>query len=140
MPGLPSALLFACTMNSVRSPLAEALARDLVGHRIYVASVGIKAGEPDPFVAAVLREIGVASGELRPKTFAELDDAYFDLVVTLSALVMARSMVCDVESWPTFDATAVEGSREMKLDAYRAVRDGLFTRINARFGLGSPEV
>ena len=44
-------------------------------------------------------------------------------------------MACDVEYWPVFDPTAVEGSRETRLDAYREVRDHLMRRILQRFPL-----
>jgi protein-tyrosine-phosphatase len=135
----PSAVLFACSMNSVRSPMAEAIMRHLHGQRIYVHSVGVRPGEPDPFVDAVMDEIGIDMSKHRVKTFDQLDDDYFDLIVTLSpeahhkALEMTRTMACDVEFWPTLDATAVDGSRDMKLDAYRAVRDTLMRRITERF-------
>jgi protein-tyrosine-phosphatase len=136
---LPSALLFACTMNSVRSPMAEALMKQLHGDRVFIDSVGVRPGESDPFAAAVMEEIGVDMRRHRPKTFDDLEDDYFDLVITLSpeahhrALEMTRTMACDVEFWPTFDPTAVEGSREILLDAYRGVREVLARRIEARF-------
>jgi protein-tyrosine-phosphatase len=139
---LPSAVLFACTMNSVRSPMAEAIMRYFHGQRIFVASIGVRAGESDPFVIAVMDEIGIDVSGHRAKSFEELDDDYFDLVITLSpeahhhALEMTRTMACEVEFWPTFDPTAVEGSRDARLDAYREVRDTLMQRINARFPLG----
>jgi protein-tyrosine-phosphatase len=139
MASQPSAVLFACSMNSVRSPMAEAIMRHLHGHRIYVYSVGVRLGEHDPFVDAVMDEIGIDTSKHRIKTFDQLDDDYFDLIVTLSpeahhkALEMTRTMACDVEFWPTFDATAVDGSRDMKLDAYRTVRDALMRRIGERF-------
>jgi protein-tyrosine-phosphatase len=142
MATLPSAVLFACTMNSVRSPMAEAIMRHFHGQRIFVASIGVRAGEPDPFVVAVMDEIGIDVSRHRAKSFEELDDDYFDLVVTLSpeahhhALEMTRTMACEVEFWPTFDPTAVEGSRDARLDAYREVRDTLMQRINARFPMG----
>jgi protein-tyrosine-phosphatase len=139
MARLPSALLFACSLNSVRSPIAEALMKQLHGDRVFVDSVGVRVGEADPFVAAVMAELGFDVARHRPKSFDELDDDYFDLVITLSpeahhqALEMTRTMACEVEYWPTFDPTAVEGSREIRLDAYRSVRDTLHRRILARF-------
>ncbi len=142
MAPMPSAVMFACTMNSVRSPMAEAIMRHFHGHRIFVASIGVRAGEPDPFVAAVMDEIGIDMSKHRSRSFEELDDDYFDLVVTLSpeahhhALEMTRTMACDVEFWPTFDPTAVEGSRDAQLEAYRSVRDTLMRRIRERFPLG----
>jgi protein-tyrosine-phosphatase len=136
---LPSALLFACTFNTVRSPMAEALTKRLQGQRIFVDSVGVRTAPLDPFVETVMDEIGLDLTRHRPKSFDDLEDAYFDLVISLSpeahhkALEMTRTMACDVEFWPTFDPTAVEGSREAVLDAYRGVRDGLARRIAERF-------
>lgn len=139
MAVLPSAILFACSMNSVRSPMAEAIMKHLHGQRIFVDSVGVRAGEHDPFVDAVMDEIGIDITKHRVKIFDQLDDDYFDLIITLSpeahhkALEMTRTMACDVEYWPTNDATAVDGSRETKLNAYRDVRDMLLRRITERF-------
>jgi protein-tyrosine-phosphatase len=139
MAVLPSAILFACSMNSVRSPMAEAIMRHLHGQRIFVDSVGVRPGEHDPFVDAVMDEIGIDITRHRVKIFEQLDDDYFDLIITLSpeahhkALEMTRTMACDVEYWPTYDATAVDGSRETKLNAYRDVRDALLRRITERF-------
>jgi protein-tyrosine-phosphatase len=136
---LPGAVLFACTFNTVRSPMAESLLKGIHGQRIYVDSVGIKPGTLDPFVVAVMDEIGHDLSHHRPKRFDDLEDESYDLVVTLSpeahhrALELTRTMACEVEFWPTLDATAVEGSREVMLNAYREVRDSLRQRILARF-------
>jgi protein-tyrosine-phosphatase len=87
-------------------------------------------------------EIGIDISAHCPITFAELDDwegLNFDLIVTLSpeahhgALELTRTLAADVEYWPTVDPTAIEGSREQRLDAYRAVRDQLLQRIRTRF-------
>ncbi|MGO9008062.1 MAG: low molecular weight phosphatase family protein [Beijerinckiaceae bacterium] len=136
---IPQSVLFACAMNSVRSPMAEALARHFFGHRVYFASAGIKRGELDPFAVAVMEEIGIDIGEHKPHTFEDLEDASFDLIVTLcpeahhKALEFTRTLAIDVTYWPTLDPTAVEGSRERVLDAYRSVRDGLIKRIETLF-------
>lgn len=132
----PGAILFSCTFNSVRSPMAEGLTRLYFGREIYVASAGVKLGEElDPFAVAVMEEIGVDVAEHYPHTFEELEDSSFDLIVTLSpeahhkALEFTRTLACDVLYWPTMDPTAVEGSRDRRLDAYRDVREGLSKRI-----------
>jgi len=146
---LPGAVLFVCTMNSVRSPMAAAILRHLAGHRAYVASAGVHAGGSDAFAAAVMQEIGIDISNHAPHALRELHDTSFDLIVTLSpeahhqALELTRTMAVDVEYWPTFDATMMigQGSREQILQSYRAVRDGLFQRIKQRFGLeGGPTV
>ena len=154
MPGaggndLPGAVLFACTMNSVRSPMAAAILRHLAGRRAYVESAGVRAGGPDAFAQAVMDEIGIDITRHTPRTLRDLHDTSFDLIVTLSpeahhqALELTRTMAVDVEYWPTFDATMMvgQGSREQTLQAYRTVRDQLFKRIKQRFALeGGPTV
>ena len=154
MPGaggndLPGAVLFACTMNSVRSPMAAAILRHLAGRRVYVESAGVRAGGPDAFAQAVMDEFGIDITKHTPRTLRELHDTSFDLIVSLSpeahhqALELTRTMAVDVEYWPTFDATLMvgQGSREQTLQAYRTVRDQLFKRIKQRFALeGGPTV
>jgi len=138
---LPGAVLFACSRNAVRSPMAAAILKHLSGNRIYVDSAGVRAGEPDPFAAAVLEELGIDLSRHKPKSFGELADTSFDLIVSLSpeahhkALQLAEGFAVEVDYWPTPDPALTEGSREQILDAYRLVRDGLFRRIKQRFPL-----
>jgi protein-tyrosine-phosphatase len=139
----PQAVLFACGLNSVRSPMAMGLFRQLIGPGTYVASAGVRKDELDGFAVAVLEEVGADIAKHRPMTFEELDDwewLNFDLIVTLSpeahhkALELTRTLAADVEYWPTADPTAAEGSRDQRLAAYREVRDQLGERIKQRFG------
>ncbi len=140
---LPGSVLFACTMNAIRSPMAAAILRHLAGRRSYVRSAGVRAGEHDPFVNAVMDEIGIDMSTHTPHTIAELHDTSFDVIITLSpeahhqALELTRTMAVEVEYWPTFDASLAgfQGSREQVLEAYRSVRDQLFNRIKVRFQL-----
>src|SRR6202453_4918437 len=138
----PLAVLFACGLNSVRSPMAAALFAQMFGRAIYVGSAGVRKGELDPFAAAVMDEIGLDISRHKPITFEELDEwegLNFDLIVTLApeahhrALELTRVSGIDVEYWPTADPSAVEGSRVQRLDAYRAVRDQLAKHIRERF-------
>ncbi|MDE2579882.1 MAG: arsenate reductase ArsC [Hyphomicrobiales bacterium] len=131
----PQAVLFACTFNAVRSPMAEFAARHYFGREIYFASAGVKRGELDPFAVAAMEEIGIDISKHRPHTFEDLEDSSFDLIVTLSpeahhrALEFTRTLACDVSYWPTFDPTAAQqGSRDQMLEGYRTVRDGLIQR------------
>lgn len=141
MENQPDSVLFACTQNAVRSPMAEALLKHFLGHRVYVDSVGVHACEIDPFVVEVMAEVGIDVSRHRAKTFDQLDDSFFELIVSLSpeaqhrAVEMTRTMACEVEFWPTLDPTGVEGNREARLAAYRQVRDGLSKRIKDRFPL-----
>ena len=144
---LPGAVLFACSRNAVRSPMAAAILKHLAGRRIYVDSAGVRAGEPDPLAIAVMEELGIDLSGHRPAAPADLHDTSFDLIVTLSpeahhkALALAGSFAIAVEYWPTPDPTMTSGNREQILSAYRAVRDGLFRRIKQRFPVaGAPGV
>ena len=136
---LPSAILFVCTQNAIRSPMAAALMHHAFGHRVYVASAGVKAGDPDPFVGIIMDEIGLDLTRHRPHSLDDLADNGFDLVVTLSpeahrlASEMTKTMAISVEHWETEDPSVVTGSRSQILDAYRAVRDGLQKRVKERF-------
>jgi len=139
MADLPGSVLFCCTLNALRSPMAEGLFKLLHRRRVFVDSVGVRAGELDPFAVAVMDEIGIDISRHRSKSFDNLDDTSFDLIVSLSpeahhrALEMTRTMACEVEFWNTFDPSVVEGGREVRLDAYREVRDTLMRRIHERF-------
>ena len=144
-PSKPQAVLFACGMNAVRSPMAAGLFGQLLGKSVYVKSAGVQKGELDPFAVAVMEELGIDISRHKPIDFEELEDLEglnFDLIVTLSppahhkALDLTRVAAADVEYWPTVDPTGIEGSREQKLDAYREVRDALMARIRERFGRG----
>lgn len=136
---LPGAVLFLCGMNAIRSPMAEAIARPLLPNSVFVASAGVRAGERDPFVDAVLAEKGLSLGQRQPQRLEDMEDAYFDLIVTLApeahhaALELTRTLSVDVEYWPVMDPTTITGSREHILSAYRDVRDRLAERIGARF-------
>jgi protein-tyrosine-phosphatase len=138
---LPGAVLFACTFNAVRSPMASAIMRHLYGRFVYVHSAGARAGDLDPMAVEVMEEIGIEIGKHKPRRFEDLEDTSFDLVIALSpqaqhkAVELTRTMAVEVEYWPTQDPTAVEGSRDQRLDAYRAVRDELMRRIRARFSV-----
>ena len=146
---LPDAVLFCCNYNQVRSPMAEALAKHLIGTAIFIDSAGLRPAifdadvddmQVDPLAAEAMKELGVDLTRHRCKTFAELTDDSFDLVISLTpeaqhrAIELARGRDADIEYWPTHDPTLTEGTREHRLETYRQVRDGLAARIRARFG------
>ncbi|MSO70120.1 MAG: low molecular weight phosphatase family protein [Alphaproteobacteria bacterium] len=140
MSDLPSRVLFACTWNAVRSPMAEGLMKQLFGTALHIDSVGVRRGaELDGFVIAVLEEIGIDASRHQTKTFDDLEDNVFDLIITLSpeaqhkAVELTRVMPCEVEFWHTLDPSIIEGNREARLIAYRQVRDQLRRRLLERF-------
>jgi protein-tyrosine-phosphatase len=135
----PKSVLFMCGLNAIRSPMAEVLARAVLPKDIFVASAGVISGARDPFVEVVLNEKNLSLGKLTPQTLIELEDVFFDLIITLSpeahhaALELTRTMPVEVEYWPTLDPSGAGDNREQKIDAYRTVRDELERRISLRF-------
>ena len=139
MAELPASVLFACGHNAIRSPMAEGLMKYLHGRRVYVQSAGVRPAALDPFAVAVMDELGIDLSRHRPRSFEELEDDYFDLVISLApeaqhrAVELTRASATELEFWNTPDPSIIEGSREVQLDAYRAVRDFLLRRIRERF-------
>jgi protein-tyrosine-phosphatase len=134
----PGAILFMCGMNAIRSPIAEAIARSLLPSNTYIRSAGVRAGERDPFVDVVLDEIGLSLGRHLPHTLEDLEDDYFDVIITLSpqahhaALELTRASAVEVVYWPTMDPTVAQGTREQILESYREVRNYLAELIESR--------
>ncbi|MGD9965655.1 MAG: low molecular weight phosphatase family protein [Hyphomonadaceae bacterium] len=142
---LPASVLFACTHNAIRSPMAAELMRMRFGSAVRVDSVGLRPAEEVSYMAAaVMDEAGGDISHWRPRGFDYFESDYyedgpFDLVISLSpeahhtALEMVPKLAAAAEYWPTFDPSVAEGSREQVLMEYRGVRDGLARRIAARF-------
>ncbi|NMG41772.1 protein-tyrosine-phosphatase [Chelativorans sp. ZYF759] len=137
---VPRSVLFLCGHNSIRSPIAESLARSLLPSSTFIASAGVRAGERDPFVDAVLEEAGLPARAQQSVALEDMEDAYFDLIVTLApeahhaALELTRTMAIDVEYWPTPDPSVATGTRTQIVEAYRDVLMRLKDRIELRFG------
>ncbi|MEM9233671.1 MAG: low molecular weight phosphatase family protein [Pseudomonadota bacterium] len=132
----PKAILFACNMNSVRSPMAEALAKTLLGPGAHVESCGVYEGILDPFVARVLEEEGIPIPHRDPQTFAKVDVSQFDHVVALTpeAAAEARRAGAQVTFWETPNPTDIRGPEIEMLAAYRTCRNGLRAKIAEEFG------
>jgi protein-tyrosine-phosphatase len=136
---MPGSVLFACTHNALRSAMAEGILKFLWGRKIYVQSCGVRPQELDAFAVAVMDEIGIEIGKHRPRTFDDLEDDFFDLVISLSpeaqhrAVELTRTMDVEIEFWHMPDPSIIEASREVKMEAYRALRDELMRRIRKRF-------
>jgi protein-tyrosine-phosphatase len=139
----PRSVLFACGLNSIRSPMAAHLFGHLIGPSVPVHSAGVQRTELDPFAVAAMAETGIDIARHRPVTFEELEDLEglsSDLIVTLSpkahhkALELTHRLKANVEYWPTPEPSVIEGSREQRMLAYRDVREQLSRRILERFG------
>src|SRR5262249_19649426 len=80
----PLAVLFACGLNSVRSPMAAALFGQIFGRAVYVGSAGVRKGELDPFAIAAMAEIGIDISRQNPSTFEELTNGRGSISISSS--------------------------------------------------------
>ncbi len=131
----PRHVLFLCVANSARSQMAEGIARRLAPSGVRVSSAGSEPTRVRPEALTVLREIGIDATAQRSKGVDEVERP-IDAVITLCA-----EEVCPVWleaatriHWGLPDPAAVEGTDQERLDAFRAVRDELATRLAVLFG------
>jgi protein-tyrosine-phosphatase len=134
------AVLFLCSMNAVRSPMAEGLAKRRYGRQIYIDSAGVTKMERDGFALAALAELDIDFEADEAHTLDEIDLEGFDLIIALSpeaheiAQARLRATAAELIFWPIEDATQAGGTREQRMIAYRAVRDDLDRRIQVEIG------
>lgn len=132
---LPSSVLFCCTMNEIRSPMAEGIMKRFHGTQVFVDSAGLRQGGLDPLMVEVMGEIGIDMSRHKPKIFDNLADDSFDMAIALSpeaqtaAADITRYMHCDVRLWNVADPSLTEGTREARLAAYRHARDAMQQKI-----------
>ncbi len=113
----------------------------LTGTKYYVDSAGLRSAPINPMAVRVMAELDYDLTKHRSKTFDDLGDMSFDLIITLSpeahhrALEVTRLQACDVEYWPTFDPLLQEGNADQRMNAFRQVRDSLNRKLYKRFSI-----
>jgi len=129
----PTRVLFLCTHNSARSQMAEGILRKLGGEDFEAFSAGTEVTRVHPLAIQAMDESGWDIQGHYSKHLSDFDGQHFDVVIT----------VCDRanDSCPTFpgdtqrfhwsfpDPSAVQGTNEEQLAAFRNVRRELAHRI-----------
>lgn len=136
----PSSVLFVCTLNSIRSPMAEGLLKQTLGTKSYIQSCGLEAGELNELMVSVMTEKGIDMSGHNAKVLDDLRDTSFDVVIAFTK--EAESAVhavfddtdTDIELWLTPDPTAGDLNVRAMLDNLRAVRDTIAMRLQKKFG------
>lgn len=129
-------ILFACNVNAVRSAMAEEMIKSAFPGKIFVDSCGVQPGEPDGFAIAVMQEAGYDMTAHQPKSFEELDYEFYDVIISFSpeadecARALTRNMDCETLYWPVDNLADLQGSRDERLRAYRAVRDDIAAKLS----------
>jgi protein-tyrosine-phosphatase/DNA-binding transcriptional ArsR family regulator len=129
------AVLFVCTGNSIRSPMAEAFLRHHTGGRLVVGSAGVAPKERlDPEAVRVLeRRLGVEVSSVRPRHIDTVDPHRFDHVVTLCD--RAREHLPELPHqprrlhWSTPDPAAAEGTAAERRRAFHRTADDIESRV-----------
>ena len=136
------AILFACNINAVRSPMAEAMVKHAFPGEIFVDSCGVTPGAQDGFAAAVMHEIGLDMSAHEPKSFDDLESGFYDVIISFSseahdvARALTQNIDCEPLYWPVDNLANLTGSREEMLRAYRHVRDEICGKLSIYFGKG----
>jgi protein-tyrosine-phosphatase/DNA-binding transcriptional ArsR family regulator len=129
------AVLFVCTGNSSRSPIAEALLRRRTAGAVTVASAGTRPRPSmHPNTVRVLREsFGIDAAGLRPRHVDAVADRRFDHVITMCD--RARE-ACPAFSenprrahWSVPDPAAGEGTDDATYPAFRRIAADVDTRV-----------
>ena len=132
-----TSVLFACNINAVRSAMAEAMVKARFPGRIFTDSCGVAPGQQDGFAIAVMDEVGIDLSSHNPKGFDDLDCEFYDVIISFSpeaherAIEITRSIDCQTLYWPVDNLAGLQGSREERLRAYRAVRDDISAKLSA---------
>jgi arsenate reductase len=126
-------VLFLCVHNSARSQMAEGLLRSMGGGAIDVRSAGLRAGGLRPEAVAVMNELGLDISAQRSKSVDEIAGERFDFVVTTCEEAKeacpffpgARETI----HWDLPDPAAVPGGEATRLEAFREIRDELWSYV-----------
>jgi protein-tyrosine-phosphatase len=147
----PVNVLFLCTHNSARSILAEAMLNHIGQGRFKAYSAGSSPREnqqPHPLGLQALREAGISTEGLRSKTWDEFalpTAVHMDLVITVCD--NAAGEQCPfwpghpaTAHWGYADPSAVEGSDEQRLDAFRRTLIAIRQRLELLVSLSADQV
>ncbi len=117
-------ILFLCVANSIRSQMAEGLARSMFGERVEVRSAGSRSSFVNPMAIQVMQEIGIDISGQKSKSVATVDPESVGVVITLCADEVCPAYLGKARHlhWPMPDPV-VPGTDEDRLTAFRRVRD-----------------
>ena len=124
------AVLFICTGNSARSPMAAAWLNHLGGGRVTACSAGVTPASLHPLAVEAMAEHGVDIGGHRPASLSAFAGRRFARVITLCD--RAREACGDLPAWPTAVHWSIPNPAQAHppdLDAFRATARELRARV-----------
>ena len=132
----PRHILFLCVANSARSQMAEGIARSLAPQGVTVSSAGSSPASVRPKAIQALKEIGIDVSGHRSRGLDSIDAGSVDAVITLCAEEICPVFLGKAHRvhWGLPDPAASTGPEEIRLNAFRSVRDELLRRLKVVFG------
>jgi len=127
-------ILFSCTLNAIRSVMAEGFFNRIAPKGWHATSCGVIAGPSDGFTFAVMEEAGILLDLNRQsKLFTDYNADNIDFAVSLSveAQFHLASWVMNVphEHWKIKEPFSADENREVQLSNYRIIRDEISTQV-----------
>ena len=151
MTNQPINVLFLCTHNSARSILAEAVLNHIGKGRFKAYSAGSSPRanqQPNPLGIKTLQTAGISTEGLSSKSwdeFAKPEAPHMDLVITVCD--NAAGEVCPywpgqpaTAHWGYADPSAVEGTDEQRLEAFRQTLHAIRRRLELLVNLPAQSV
>lgn len=138
---LPSSILFLCTQNAVRSPMAAALLKKFTRNNIFIQSAGIATKDIDGFAVSVLKEVDIDISDHVSLSIENVAISSFDLVVCFSEMArnsaeeICRAVATELEFWPVYDPVNQTEKRTDQLEHYRKLRVQLDELLNKNFNI-----
>jgi len=136
---LLTSILLVCNINSIRSPMAEAILKVWFNKKIFIDSCGIRNGRIDHMAIEVMAENNFDLTNHNSKLFSDLESTYFDLIITFTneayneVKSQTKTQDCEIEYIDIPDTSQTTGNRQQRLDSYRQVRDLLTEKLKDRF-------
>ncbi len=129
-PRQPARILFICSGNSSRSPMAEGWLNHLGGGRVTARSAGISPGSLHPLAVTAMAEHGVDISGHRPAHLSDVADDSFTRVITLCDRARENCGELPTESASVhWSIPNPAQAHPPDLDAFRATARELRTRI-----------
>ncbi len=124
-PETPPTVLFVCVHNAGRSQMAAGYLRQIAGDRIQVLSAGsAPADQVNPAAVAVMAEEGIDITTQTPTLLSDSAVRQADVVIT-----MGCGDACPIHPGRRYEDWALDDPAGQGLDAVRAIRDQIHTRI-----------
>jgi len=124
-------LLLMCVANSIRSQMAEGLARKLLGSNATVQSAGSGAVGVNPIAIQVMSEIGIDISRHKSKSVHSIDLSKIDLVITLCDEEVCPTLHKKTKRlhWPIADPGMKGNTEAERVQAFRDARDEIHSRL-----------